>query len=120
NLLQRSEPQLSGGDMPALRIDRLATELFGPISFDIAAGECLPLVGPSGVGKSLLLRAIVDLDPNTGNVMVGARARDHVRASEWRKLVALVPAESGWWADRVGEHFPATSDATELIGKLGL
>jgi ABC-type multidrug transport system ATPase subunit len=35
-------------------------------------------------------------------------------------LVALVPAESGWWADRVGEHFPTKSDATELIGKLGL
>src|SRR5258708_6094017 len=77
-------------------------------------------MGPSGVGKTLLLRAIVDLDPSTGNVMVGARARDDIPASEWRKLVALVPAESGWWADRVGEHFPAKSDATELIAKLGL
>jgi ABC-type sulfate/molybdate transport systems ATPase subunit len=41
-------------------------------------------------------------------------------ASQWRKLVALVPAESGWWGDRVGDHFPATHNATELIGKLGL
>ena len=106
--------------MSALRIKRLATKLIGPISFDIAAGECLALMGPSGVGKSLLLRAIVDLDPSTGNVMVGARERDDMSASEWRKLVALVPAESGWWADRVGEHFPAKFDATELIGKLGL
>jgi ABC-type multidrug transport system ATPase subunit len=106
--------------VPTLRIDRLTTELIGPISFDIAAGECLALMGPSGVGKSLLLRAIVDLDPSTGNVMVGARARDDMPASEWRKLVALVPAESGWWADRVGEHFPPKSDAKELIGKLGL
>ena len=106
--------------MPALRIERLATELIGPISFDIAAGECLALMGPSGAGKSLLLRAIVDLDPSTGNVMVGARARGDMPASEWRQLVALVPAESGWWADRVGEHFPAKSDAKELIGKLGL
>jgi ABC-type multidrug transport system ATPase subunit len=119
-LLQRTEPRLSRGNVPTLQIDRLATELIGPISFDIAAGECLALMGPSGVGKSLLLRAIVDLDPSTGNVMVGARARDDMPASEWRKLVALVPAESGWWADRVGEHFPAKSDATELIGKLGL
>jgi ABC-type multidrug transport system ATPase subunit len=94
--------------------------LIGPISFGIAAGECLALMGPSGVGKSLLLRAIVDLDPSTGNVLVGARARDDMAASEWRKLVALVPAESGWWADRVGEHFPAKSDATKLIDKLGL
>jgi ABC-type multidrug transport system ATPase subunit len=119
-LLQRTEPRLSRGNVPTLRIDRLTTELIGPISFDIAAGECLALMGPSGVGKSLLLRAIVDLDPSTGNVMVGARARDDMPASEWRKLVALVPAESGWWADRVGEHFPPKSDAKELIGKLGL
>ena len=106
--------------MPALRIERLATKLIGPISFEIAAGECLVLMGPSGVGKSLLLRAIVDLDPSAGNVMVGARARDDVPASEWRKLVALVPAESAWWADRVHDHFPANYDATGQIGKLGL
>jgi ABC-type multidrug transport system ATPase subunit len=104
----------------ALRIKRLATKLIGPISFDVAAGECLALMGPSGAGKSLLLRAIVDLDPSTGNVMVGVHARDDMPASEWRKLVALVPAESGWWADRVRDHFPAKFDATELIRKLGL
>jgi ABC-type multidrug transport system ATPase subunit len=106
--------------VPALRIERLATNLIGPISFDVSAAECLALMGPSGAGKSLLLRAIVDLDPGTGNVMLGAHARSHMPASEWRKLVALVPAESGWWADRVRDHFPANSDATELIGKLGL
>ena len=106
--------------MPALRIERLATKLIGPISFDIAAGECLALMGPSGVGKSLLLRAIVDLDPSTGSLTVGAHARDDMPAREWRKLVALVPAESGWWADRVGDHFPTKPDSTELIKKLGL
>ena len=106
--------------MSALRIERLATKLIGPMSFEVAAGECLALMGPSGAGKSLLLRAIVDLDPNTGNVMVGVHARDDMPASEWRKLVGLVPAESGWWADRVRDHFPAKFDATGLIGKLGL
>jgi ABC-type multidrug transport system ATPase subunit len=104
----------------ALRIEQLATKLIGPISFDIAAGECLAVMGQSGAGKSLLLRAIVDLDPNTGNVVVGGRTREAMPANEWRKLVALVPAESGWWADRVGDHFPAGSDATQLIGRLGL
>jgi ABC-type multidrug transport system ATPase subunit len=106
--------------VPALRIEGLATELIGPISFDIAAGECLALMGPSGAGKSLLLRAIVDLDPSSGNVMVGAHARNDMAASEWRRLVALVPAESGWWTGRVRDHFPAKVDATELVGKLGL
>lgn len=106
--------------MPALRIRQLATKLIGPIGFDIAAGECLALMGPSGTGKSLLLRAIVDLDPSSGNVMVGVYRRDDMPASEWRKRVALVPAESGWWADRVRDHFPTNFDATGLVGKLGL
>jgi len=107
-------------NVPALRIERLATKLIGPISFDIAAGEVLALMGPSGAGKSLLLRAIVDLDPSVGNVTLGQHARADMPASEWRKLVALVPAESGWWADRVGDHFPARFDSTDLIRKLGL
>jgi ABC-type multidrug transport system ATPase subunit len=94
--------------------------LIGPISFDIAAGECLALMGASGAGKSLLLRAIVDLDPSTGNITLGSHARADMPASEWRKRVALVPAESGWWADRVRDHFPGKSNAMELIGKLGL
>jgi UDP-glucose/iron transport system ATP-binding protein len=106
--------------VPALRITRLATKLIGPMSFDIAAGECLALMGPSGAGKSLLLRAIVDLDPSSGDVVLGEHARDNMPAREWRKRVALIPAESGWWADRVRDHFPAKSGATELLEKLGL
>ena len=106
--------------VPALRIEELATGLIGPVSFDIAAGECVALMGASGAGKSLLLRAIVDLDPSTGNVRVGDRVRSDMPGSEWRKLVALVPTESGWWADRVGDHFPSKSDAIVLIEALGL
>ena len=106
--------------MPALRIEGLANGLIGPVSFDIAAGECVVLMGASGAGKSLLLRAIVDLDPSTGSVWVGDRMRSDVAASEWRKKVALVPAESGWWADRVADHFPSKSDARAPIEALGL
>jgi ABC-type multidrug transport system ATPase subunit len=77
-------------------------------------------MGPSGAGKSLLLRAIVDLDPNTGSVALGEQARAAMPANEWRKCVALVPADSGWWSDRVRDHFPAKLEAAELIEKLGL
>ncbi len=60
----------------------------------------------SGCGKSVLLRAIADLDPNQAErVATGSGARDQMSATEWRKQVALLPANSGWWLDRVRGHF---------------
>jgi len=81
--------------------------------------------GPSGSGKSLLLRAIADLDPAAGEVSLDGTARDHIPAPEWRRRVAYVPAESGWWDDRVRAHFPdgggpKSNRIAELIEALGL
>src|SRR5688572_27341809 len=47
-----------------------------PVSFDLAAGECVAVTGPSGSGKTLLLRAIADLDPNQGRVELGGQRRE--------------------------------------------
>jgi ABC-type multidrug transport system ATPase subunit len=105
--------------VPSLQVDRLETGLIGPLSFGVAEGECVALMGASGAGKSLLLRAIVDLDPSRGTVKLGLD-RGSVPASEWRKLVALVPAESGWWSDRVGDHFPAHAGVADLLDVLAL
>jgi len=91
----------------------------GPLSFHIDAGECLALTGPSGAGKTLLLRALADLDPSSGMVRVGGRERNGVPAPEWRRLVAYVPAEAGWWHDVVGPHMPDQATVKEIIGALG-
>ena len=39
------------------------TRLVGPVSFTLGAGECLALVGDSGSGKSLILKALMNLLP---------------------------------------------------------
>ena len=92
-------------DPPILEIRDLRTHLLKPASLLLSAGECIAVLGPSGAGKTLLLRAIADLDPNEGLVCLDGRDRSTIAGPEWRRLIGYVPAEPGWWADTVGEHF---------------
>ena len=88
-------------------------------SLELADGHGLAISGASGSGKTLLLRAIADLDPSTGVVTADPLERDRVPAPTWRRHVAYVPAESGWWTDRVGDHFDRAA-AAPLLPRLGL
>ncbi len=103
-----------------LRIRSLTRPGIAPVDLDLGEGECIAIGGPSGGGKSLLMRAIVDLDPNQGEVSLDGRSRDHMPAPEWRRAVVYVPAEAGWWADRVAAHFPDPDMARPLMVRLGL
>jgi phosphate-transporting ATPase len=103
-----------------LVVSNLSRSGLAPASFSLSKGECMAVRGPSGAGKSLLLRAIVDLDPNTGEVSLDGTSRDAMSGPAWRRLVGYLPAEPGWWGDRVGEHFTDWADARSLIARLGL
>ena len=106
-------------DTPILQICDLRTNLIKPASFSLSAGECIAVRGPSGAGKTLLLRAIADLDPNEGLVCLDGRERSMITGPEWRRLVGYVPAEPGWWADTVGEHFGEWTAALAFARDLG-
>ena len=103
-----------------LKIRNLTRPGLAPADLDLAAGECVALGGPSGSGKSIFLRAIADLDPNQGEVSLEGVARDRTPAPVWRRRVCYVPAEAGWWADRVGGHFPDAALARPMLGRMGL
>ncbi len=103
-----------------LKVRGLTRPGLGPIDLDLAEGECVALTGPSGVGKTLLLRAIADLDPNDGQVMLQGEAREETPAPEWRRRVSYFAAESGWWEDTVAAHFADAEAARRLLPALGL
>jgi ABC-type iron transport system FetAB ATPase subunit len=100
-----------------LSLDGLCFSDYGPIDLKIGAGECVTLTGASGSGKTLLLRAIADLDPHTGKVSVGEVECASVEAPEWRRRVGLLLAESQWWRDLVGGHLEQL--VGDWLGRLG-
>ncbi|WP_369930645.1 ATP-binding cassette domain-containing protein [Xanthomonas sp. NCPPB 2632] len=91
----------------SLDVHALRGSLAGPFDFHVPSGRCLAITGPSGSGKSLLLRMLADLDPCEGQVSLDAEHRATMSPTTWRRRVALLPARSGWWADSVDEHFVA-------------
>jgi len=92
--------------VPGMVVQRLVA-----LNLCLHGAEITGLNGPSGSGKSLLLRAIADLDPSTGEVSLDDCSRASMAGHEWRKRVAYLPTESGWWFETVGEHFLQTDIA---------
>ena len=102
-----------------LTVRGLARSGLRPFDLDLAAGECVAMMGPSGAGKTLVLRAIADLDPNEGRVGFDQVDRDAIPAPRWRRLVGYLPAEPGWWAEIVAEHFADWAATVALVEALG-
>jgi putative ABC transport system ATP-binding protein len=113
--------------MASLRLEGIRAGILEPVHLGLATGELVFVSGPSGSGKSLLLRAVADLDPHEGEAWIDDTPRSAMFAPEWRRRVGLLPAESHWWEDAVGSHFPKPSpratenesETTRLLARLG-
>lgn len=93
-------------ESPPLRLQDVAIGELQAVNLTVAPGEIVCLSGASGSGKSRLLRAVADLEPHDGEISLGELGQGRVQGHLWRAAVMLVPAESQWWAETVGEHFP--------------
>lgn len=103
-----------------LSVNNLHVLHLSPVSFELASGECAVLSGPSGSGKSLLLRAIADLDPASGDVRLDGVERNAMSGPDWRRKIRYFAAESGWWGERVSDHFPRAAAGAEMLATFGL
>jgi ABC-type iron transport system FetAB ATPase subunit len=102
--------------MGDLTLNQFKPPLLEPVDLTVSAGKCVTLNGPSGSGKTRLLRALADLEPSQGEVWLNQRERGSFSGPEWRLKVGLLLAESGWWQERVGDHFKAAE--AELFDRL--
>ena len=93
-----------------LLVNELKFQDKGPYSFRLFQQDCIGITGNSGIGKTQLFRAIVDLIPSEGEIFCKGVSQREIDAPRWRSMITMVPAESIWWHDRVGEHFPVTDE----------
>ncbi len=103
--------------MSKLTIHDLNIKHVGPVNLELSPAEIVCISGASGAGKSLMLRAIADIIPATGTISLDDQKSTKVLAPVWRRQVALLPAESQWWHDKVGDHF--IKPDLDLFHKLG-
>jgi putative ABC transport system ATP-binding protein len=113
---------VSGATGDGLLVEGLRNPLGGPFDLHVRRGEAVAILGPSGAGKSVFLRMIADLDPNDGAVTLRGELRAALPAHAWRRRAPYVAAESGWWGEKVADHFAAGDQARArtLATRLGL
>lgn len=89
-------------DLSVVHDDQMALR---DVDLDVAAGETIALVGPTGSGKSTLVEAVAGLlDRASGDVRLGDVSVDDVSAEDWSAAVALAFQESFLFADSVREN----------------
>lgn len=87
------------------------TRVLDEVTFSVAPGEVVALVGPTGSGKTTLCELAVRLmDPTGGSVAVGGVDVTRLDPAALRGAVALVFQESFLFADTLGANIDLGAD----------
>lgn len=120
-ILSIQELRASAGTKPALA---------APL--EIAGGDRVALIGRSGTGKSLFLRAIAGLDPvNAAEISLEGKPASAFPQPQWRARVSYLSPAPAFWGKALRQDFeraaalgihagqaPALEEAEKLLAKL--
>src|SRR4051812_47958856 len=89
-------------DVKNLCVSYGEAKVLNDVSFEIAAGEIVALVGRSGAGKTTLLNAIMQMLPTeaamSGEIHVEGRGMDLTDGISWRnRVVSIIPQDPFSW-----------------------
>jgi ATP-binding cassette subfamily B protein len=93
---------------------RPETSALDHVSFHVAPGERVALVGPSGAGKTTIFALLLRFyDANSGRVEIDGIAVNEAELADLRARFALVPQETALFADTVAANIAyGARDAT--------
>ena len=96
------------------RYDETAPATFDGVDLTVRRGEFVGIVGPSGGGKTTLLRIIMrTLDPSAGRVRVNGSNIDEIRREDWYSQVAYLSQEVRLIPGTVADNIRFYRDATD-------
>ena len=98
------------------KVDQVAVAgRLSAISFELQPQEIRCITGKSGSGKSVLLRALADLDAHEGEAWLNDHSQSNTRPEDWRRQVMWFSAETAWWLEDIAAHFELNSEKTAHI-----
>ncbi|MER6460172.1 thiol reductant ABC exporter subunit CydD [Streptomyces sp. NPDC001228] len=114
-VLETPLPASGAGEVPAeaslafdgvtVRYPSRSADAVTDVSFTVAPGETVALVGPSGVGKSTLLDVVLGfVRPTAGRVRIGGAELGAVDLATWRSRIAWVPQRPHLYAGTIAEN----------------
>lgn len=94
-------------------------EVLRNVDLTVAPGEMVALVGPSGGGKTTLLKLMMGLfQPTSGEVLVGGRNLGGIRHEDWRRRIGVVSQNDQLFAGTLSENiafFDAEIDMERVV-----
>ncbi|XP_036965697.1 ATP-binding cassette sub-family B member 6, mitochondrial isoform X2 [Acanthopagrus latus] len=81
------------------------TEVLRDVTFTVEAGQTVALVGPSGSGKSSILRLLFRFyDPQRGSIRIDGQDISKVYQSSLRSYIGVVPQDTVLFNDTIGNN----------------
>lgn len=107
-LLQRAPSVDLRLDHMSFQYDNASPMIFDAFSLDIKSGESVAIIGPSGQGKTTLMKIMSGLmQPTRGEVLINGQSLSHIGINNYRSITASVLQDDKLFAGSIHENIAA-------------
>ncbi|MBW7984844.1 peptidase domain-containing ABC transporter [Enterobacillus tribolii] len=103
----------------AFRYDNLSKPIFAGLNISVAAGESVAITGPSGIGKTTLMKVMSGLlTPSQGSVLIDGLDITTVGLNNYRSCIACVLQDDKLFAGSIADNiacFDVQKDEERII-----